>query len=384
MNAPSAPDAPPPHPSASPGHFRRNEPAPTPPNGALAHDGATHAINAHFPPRAGKISALALMPSETYELVYTPAERAALDGMVTFIAPRVSTTAALKPDADFAHAEALFTGWGTPKIDASVLAALPGVRVVFHAGGSVKFLTSDELWQRGVRLTSAARVNAIPVAEFTLAQIILGLKQVWSTARATRNARTFVRHDAITASAYGSTVGLLSLGLIGRMVATRLQSLDVRVIGYDPFISAQEAASLGVELCSLEDVFARSHVVSCHTPLLEETHHLLRGPHFESMKPHATFINTARGPIVHEPELIAVLQHRPDLFAVLDVTDPEPPRPESPLYSLPNVLLTPHLSGSVGPECRRMGQMMIDEVRRYLSGQPLLGEVRREQLSTLA
>jgi len=87
---------------------------------------------------------------------------------------------------------------------------------------------------------------------------------------------------------------------------------------------------------------------------------------------------------VREPEMIAVLAQRPDLFAALDVTYPEPPVENSPLFTLPNVFLTPHIAGSIGPECHRMGRMIVDEVRRYLAGEPLLGEVLRENLPLLA
>lgn len=335
-------------------------------------------------PQASTLKAIALMPPDSYDGAFGSEERAALQDLVGFVAPRLAALESPAPGGVFSEVEALFTGWGSPHLDQSVLAALPALRVVFHAGGSVKSFVSDELWDRGIRITSAAHANAIPVAEFTLAHVILGLKQVLPLAHATREARRFVRRDDSTPSGYGSTVGLLSLGIIGRMVAASLRRLDVRVIAFDPCVSPADAAALGVELHTLEDVFTTANVVSCHSPLLPETTHLLRARHFMGMRPHGTFINTARGAIVRESDLVAALQRRPDLFAVLDVTDPEPPPPESPLYSLPNVLLTPHVAGSVGPECRRMGRMVISEVRRYLAGEPLVGEVTRQQLPTLA
>jgi phosphoglycerate dehydrogenase-like enzyme len=102
------------------------------------------------------------------------------------------------------------------------------------------------------------------------------------------------------------------------------------------------------------------------------------------MKRGASFINTARGSVVRENEMIAVLRERPDLYAILDVTEHEPPKTEDPLFSLKNVVLTPHIAGSVGNECRRMGRMMVEEVERYLTNQPLQGEVLRDQLDMLA
>lgn len=325
-----------------------------------------------------------LLPLESFTSVYSNEERGALNQLVSFVDPEPKVSLWSRPPGDFSDVQALFTGWDSPRLDASLLTLFPSLRIVFHAGGSVKFLVTDRMWERGIRLTSAARANAVPVAEFTFAQIILSLKHVFQNSRATRDLRRFVRDDAAMPTCYGSVVGIISAGLIGRMVAERLRALDVRVLCYDPFLSASDARALGVEACSLEELFTRSNVVTCHTPLLPETTYLVREPHFASMKPGSTFINTARGAIVHEPEMIAVLKRRPDLFAILDVTDPEPPLVGSPLYDLPNVLLTPHISGSIGPECRRMGRMMVDEVRRFFADEPLHGEILREQLPKLA
>jgi phosphoglycerate dehydrogenase-like enzyme len=111
---------------------------------------------------------------------------------------------------------------------------------------------------------------------------------------------------------------------------------------------------------------------------------MLRKEHFARMKQGATFINTSRGAIVNERDLIGVLTERPDLFALLDVTWPEPPVAGSPFYDLPNVVLTPHLAGSLGNECHRMAQYMIEEADRVLANQPLLHSITREQSLTMA
>jgi phosphoglycerate dehydrogenase-like enzyme len=325
-----------------------------------------------------------LLSCDARQAAFGAPEQAALSEITTMVPPPLTADNWRSHRAELATVEAIFSGWDAPPMNAEFLAACPALRVVFHAGGSVKFLVSDAFWERGIRITSAARANAIPVAEFTFAQIILGLKHAWRSAVATRVAQRYVRQVESIPSAYGSTVGILSLGVVGRLVAQRLRSLDVRVIGYDPYLTAQDAAALGIECVGLVELFTRADVVTCHTPLLPETTHLLREGHFAAMKAGATFINTARGAIVHEPELITVLTRRPDLFAVLDVTDPEPPVPGSPLYHLPNVLLTPHLSGSLGAECRRLGVMAIAEARRYLAGESLTGEVFRQDLPHVA
>jgi phosphoglycerate dehydrogenase-like enzyme len=173
-------------------------------------------------------------------------------------------------------------------------------------------------------------------------------------------------------------VGLASLGVIARTLLKLLKPFDLNVLVYDPFLSPAEALALGVEKVSLEDLFVRSDVVSIHTPSLPETFGMITGEHIASMKNGATFINTARGELVRENEMIDVLTHRQDLQAVLDVTLVEPPPADSPLFTLPNVVLTPHIAGSVGTECQRMGRYMVDELERYVAGVPLKWTVTPE------
>lgn len=331
-----------------------------------------------------KPKAIFLLDADAFADAYGRDEQRELATLVEFVAPPLTAQTWAEHRADLREVNVIFAGWGTPMMDAEFLGHFPALRAVFHAAGSVKNFSSEALWARGVRVTCAVAVNAIPVAEFTVAQVLFCLKHGWQRVREVREERRFRKEDDHMPGVYGSTVGLLSLSRTGRLVAGHLRRFDVRIIGYDPVIAPDEAAALGVRLCPLEEVFATADVVSCHTPLLPTTRHLLREAHFARMKPGATFINTARGPIVHEIELIAVLARRPDLFALLDVTDPEPPAKDSLLFSLPNVVVTPHIAGSLGPECLRLGRMMTEEVRRYIRGEPLIGEVFRDQLSQVA
>jgi phosphoglycerate dehydrogenase-like enzyme len=164
----------------------------------------------------------------------------------------------------------------------------------------------------------------------------------------------------------------------------RLRILDVHIVVYDPYLTHQEAEDLGVEKVSLEELFHRSDVASLHTPLMSETGGMITGRLLASMKRNATFINTARGAVVKEGEMIEVLLRRPDLYAVLDVADGEPPQPSSPLYTLPNVVLSPHIAGSRHSECARMGQLMVDEALRFLDNRPLRWEVTQAETAVAA
>lgn len=287
-------------------------------------------------------------------------------------------------DPRLSEVEVILSGWGLPVMDRRMLDALPNLRAIFHAAGTVKSFVTEELWARKVRVFNAAAVNAVPVAEFTFAMVVLALKRVWPRVAAQREQGLYIPDDPYLVGAYGSTVGLLGLSRTGRLVREQLRRLEVEVIAYDPLVSLQEAAELGVKLVSLEEVFVRAHVVSCHIPLLSETVRMLGREHFSVMRPGATFINTARGAIVREDELAGVLAERPDLWALLDVLAEEPPAADAVLPRLPNVVVTPHLAGSLGPECRRMAQAMIDEMERYLEGEAVRSEVRRQQLAVCA
>ena len=267
-------------------------------------------------------------------------------------------------------------------LDASFLAAAPRLKAFFYAAGSVKSFVTEAFWKHNTVLCSAWGANAVPVSEFTLAAILFSLKHTFRLQKAYCGKP--VSDNRMVPGAYGTKVGLVSLGMIGQLVRERLRPFDVKVLAYDPFATPADAERLGVTLVPLDVLFREADVVSLHTPWLKETEGLITGNLFASMKSGATFINTARGAVVREPEMIEVLQRRPDLFAVLDVTHPEPPAADSPLFTLPNVFLTPHIAGSMENECRRMGRYMIDELDRFLAGQPLKWQVTQAKAALLA
>lgn len=332
-----------------------------------------------------KPKGLYVLRTDAFESIYGEAEKDDIAGLVDLYAPPQTAESVARDPGLLAEAEVVLSGWGAPVMDEAFLAAATKLQVVFYGAGTIRYFTTDAVWDRGVRVTSAHATNAVPVSEYTLAAILFSLKCGWHLASSMRRERGFPLSRTGVPGAYGSTVGLVSLGAVGRLVRERLRSFDLRVVAYDPHLSPEEAALLGVEMLSLEDLFRESDVVSLHTPWLPETEGMISGPHLDSMKPGATLINTARGAVVQEAALVEVLQRRrPDLWAVLDVTHPEPPEPDSALYDLPNVVLTPHIAGSQGGECRRMGRFVVEELRRYARGDPLLGEITRERASLLA
>ena len=278
--------------------------------------------------------------------------------------------------------EILFSSWGAPVMDEEFLSNTPNLRAVFYAAGSVRYFATPALWRHGVRLISAQAINAISVAEYTVASVLFGHKHFWHYSRRVRELRTFPVERPVV-GAYGSKVGLIAYGTVARAVRERLRAYDLQLLVYDPGLGAAEAAREGVKPVSLDELFTECNVVSLHAPLTPETYGLVGGTLLGRMRPMSTFINTARGELVREDEMIAVLAARPDLQAVLDVTASEPPGKQSLLYDLPNVALTPHIAGSLGHECLRMGEAMVEEFERFVTGKPLRLEIDEGSLAQI-
>lgn len=288
-----------------------------------------------------------------------------------------------------ADADAIFSSWGMPALTADEIAAhLPRLRALFYAAGSVQGFARPFL-ERGVRVWSAWRENAVPVAEVAVAQILLANKGFFQACRRNRSrgARPSAqRHFSDFPGNFDCRVGLLGCGGIGRLVAEALRAHRVEVLVFDPFLPDGAAAALGVRKAPLDEIFATCQTVSNHLANNAQTRGLLGYALFSRMLPNATFLNTGRGAQVVEADLVRALAEAPDRTAVLDVTWPEPPEEGSPLYSLPNVFLTPHLAGSSGNEVRRMGEAMLEEFRAWRAdpAAPSRREVKTEMLETMA
>ncbi len=277
----------------------------------------------------------------------------------------------------------IFSTWGMPTLtEAQIAQYLPHLACVFYAAGSVQAFARPFL-RCGVRVFSAWAANAVPVAEYTVSQILLANKGFFAQARDMK-----IHHPAPRSTAYlgnyGQSVGLIGCGMIGSLVAEMLKAYELDVLAYDPYLPAERADALGVTLCPLDTLFERCAVISNHLPNNAQTRGMLTEAQFSRMRPYATFLNTGRGAQVVEADLIRVLGDRPDLTAILDVTDPEPPVAHSPLYTLPNCILTPHIAGSIGNEVWRMSAYMADEFARYLQGSPVRYEVTEQMLATMA
>ena len=282
-----------------------------------------------------------------------------------------------------ADTEVVFSTWGMPSLtEAQIAQHLPRLQAVFYAAGSVQAFARPFL-ARGVKIYSAWAANAVPVAEYTVAQIVLANKGFFAQSRDMKAQKGAPRSTAYLGN-YGQRVGLIGCGMIGSLVAEMLKSYKLDVLVYDPYLSPEKAATLGVTPCELSELFERCAVVSNHLPNNAETRGMLTYAHFSRMQPNATFLNTGRGAQVVEADLVRALSERRDLTAILDVTDPEPSPADHAFYTLENCILTPHIAGSLGNEVWRMSAYMAEEFAQYLDGMPCRYEVTLPMLVTMA
>lgn len=285
-----------------------------------------------------------------------------------------------------ADTEYVFSTWGMPALtEAEIAARLPRLKAVFYAAGSVQAFARPFL-ARGIAVHSAYGANAVPVAEVTCAEIILANKGFYQTSRVFRESGKPASTALLShyPGNYNTRVGLLGAGMIGSLVAEKLRDYALETLVFDPFVSDGRLAALGARRASLEEIFETCGVVSNHLANNERTRGMLGYALFSRMQPYATFLNTGRGAQVCEDDLVRALREVPTRTAVLDVTFPEPPEAGHPFYTLPNVVLTPHLAGSMQNEVARMGEYMADECERVLSGAPARWQVTAAMLETMA
>lgn len=288
--------------------------------------------------------------------------------------------------AAFADVEYIFSTWGMPVMsEEEIKKCFPSLKCVFYAAGSVQAFARPFL-ACGVKVFSAWAANAIPVVEYTLAQIILANKGFFAHSREMKkgNREACKVMKARYPGNYGENVGIIGVGMIGSQVAERLKGYKLNVLAFDPFLSNERAEALGITKCSLHELFERCRVITNHMANNEQTKGMLNYECFSKMLPYSTFINTGRGAQIVEDDLVRVLTERPDITAILDVTYPEPPAEGHAFYSLPNCFLTPHIAGSLCSETHRMAEYIIEEYERYASGTACLYEVTAKMLETMA
>lgn len=272
----------------------------------------------------------------------------------------------------FADIRCLFGTWHMPVLSEKDIAEhFPALELVIYAAGDTSYFATP-FANRGIEVLSALEENAIPVAEFVLAQILLANKGYflardtyrrgfWRLAFTRARARVTRRQGN-----FGATVGIIGLGAIGTRVVGLLEPFDLKVLAHDPYVADEKFDRLGVRRASLEEIFAASDVISNHLPDTAETVGMLDYRLFSSMKPDATFINTGRGRQVDERGLVRAMREVRSRTALLDVTRREPPNPFSPIFRTRNIFLSPHMAGSLGGEIDRLYCSALRQYEEHL------------------
>jgi phosphoglycerate dehydrogenase-like enzyme len=282
--------------------------------------------------------------------------------------------------ADFtelvAGASVIVSSWGTPRVDARVLALAPDLRLLAHTGSSVKRYVSDDLWCAGVRVMQAGDPMAESVAETALGLTLSLLQRINRTDHALRSGMGWRETRAMPPrrELRATTVGVVGASRTGRGFIWRARALGAIVQVSDPYLDSAEAERLGVRLVTLDTLMSTSAVVSIHAPSTPETAGMIGAPQLAAMPDHSVLVNTARAALVDGAALMRELRTG-RIDAGLDVYDEEPLPAMSELRTLPNVLLSPHVAGNTLQSRHAAGVLIVDGVAAVLSGGTPPGEV---------
>ncbi len=278
--------------------------------------------------------------------------------------------------------EVCITGWGSPILEEAVLEKAGSLRLVAHNAGSIRPYVTDAVYGRGVRVCSGNRVFAESVAEGVIAYALASLREIprYSTELAGGKwPESFNNRGLLDRS-----VGIVGYGMIAEYVVKMLQPFHTPIKVFSRHVSPEALAEYGMERAELAEIFATCDVISLHSGMTPENHHLVTEELLMSMKDGALLINTARGAVIDEPALARVLRRRPEISAALDVYETEPLPGDSPLLDCKNALLMPHMGGPTIDRRRAVTRYLIGDIRRFLRGEPMGCEISPSRASKMS
>lgn len=285
--------------------------------------------------------------------------------------------------ATIAGADIAITSWGNTTLNADILDAAPNLKLVLHAAGTVKPIVSDAMWERGIRVDASTKPLGMGVAETALGFAISASKNFYQVNEDIHNGG-WGQHRLNCRELYEITVGVISGGFVGRHFIKLLTNFGVDILLYDPYITEEQAAAMGAKKAELKELLNQSDIVSIHAPSIPATRHMFNEETLKWMKQDAILINTSRGSVIDEKALFEHMAAGNLKYACLDVFDPEPLKVDNPLRTLKNVIMTPHLAGLATNGLLRIGAHAVEEVQRFISGEPLACEVTEDMLATMA
>jgi D-3-phosphoglycerate dehydrogenase len=292
-------------------------------------------------------------------------------GCELIVGPHVSKTGQGYSEAqliEFGNEVDAFIGMSREKMTKRVIENSKRIRVITKTGIGMDHVDVATATECGILVTNTP-MNRLSVAEFAIMEMLALNKKLFSTNSHIKRTGTW-RDDSTTVNElYEKTIGILGFGGIGRQVAKRLQGWDLTMIAYDPYIDPGEAEMRGVKMVDRDTLFKNSDVLTLHLPLTEETKASIGKREFDMMKPTAILINTARGKIVREADMIDALRSRKIAGAGVDVFETEPVRPDNPLLDMENVITSPHCAGFTFEALSRMAKQAALNSLQALSGQ---------------
>ncbi|HET7753032.1 MAG TPA: phosphoglycerate dehydrogenase [Anaeromyxobacteraceae bacterium] len=252
------------------------------------------------------------------------------------------------------------------KVNAKLLEHAGSLKVIGRAGVGVDNVDLDAATRRGIVVMNTPAGSSITVAELTLAHILALFRHVPQATASVKQGKwekkKFQGHELA-----GKTLGVVGIGNIGSIVVERCLAMKMRVVAYDPFISAEAAARLGVSLVSLDELWAQADVISLHVPLTEQTRHLVNAETLAKMKPGVLLVNCARGGIIDERALADALASGHVGGAALDVFEKEPPPPDHPLLASDRLICTPHIGASTEEAQSAVAVAIAEQLAAYLA-----------------
>ncbi|HLV35592.1 MAG TPA: hydroxyacid dehydrogenase [Spirillospora sp.] len=280
--------------------------------------------------------------------------------------------------------DAVITGWGTPKFTDAVLSASLQLKLIAHSAGSIKAMLPPAVFDRDIAVTHAASAIAPAVAELTLMLIMLCLRPVQKLDHMLKGgAWSQAKNTSMGQEIAGQRVGVVGTGYTGRCVIRLLRAVGAEVWAYDPYLTDECATELGVRKVDLNTLLAECPIITLQAPPTKETYHMIGAPQLALLQDGAVFINTARAHLVDQDAMLAELQTG-RFVAALDVFDPEPLPDDSPFRKLDNVILTPHIAGASKQARIRQGNIIVDEIERFFTGEALQYRVTRDMLDIMA
>ena len=279
--------------------------------------------------------------------------------------------------------DAVMTGWGTRMLDESVLKGNERLRLIVHTGGTVGNLVDSYAYDHGLRVFSGNKLYAESVAEGTIAYMLMAQRRLPDYVNRVRGGAWRTEAD-VWEGLLDKTVGIVGLGTISTILIRMLQIFRVKIKLFSDYeIPAEILRDYACEPASLEELFAGSDIVSVHLALNDQSRRLIRRKHFDLLKENALFVNTSRGDVIDEAEMIEALREN-RFRAVLDVYHQEPLPADSPLRTLPNVLAVPHMAGPTLDRRPLITSALIDEMVRFFSGETTFGlEIPREHAARM-